>query len=850
MSTFPNEKLDTDLKRFIEVYGEDVYNAILKMIDGVHDEDVERIKEDYDDEDFNKLEKLIAGTLAGEELRLFKDEYGEFYNDFQGLFNKKVASRKSLPGTPYKKGDFIGQKYEVVDILGEGGCGIVYLVYDNRLDHLYALKTFKGDNEIIKDRFRKEAQVWVDLDKHPYLVKAIWVDEISGRLFIAMDWIAPEEEGSPNSLDAYLKHRPPDLPQSLRWAIQFCYGMEYAYSKGIKAHRDIKPANIMIDHNKTVKISDFGLAGIATPEKMAQKETATNLLQTMIGTSMGTPAYMPPEQFINAVACDERSDIYSFGIVLYQMASGGKLPFYADNPDYFWSALQHLHSEAQVPKLDSLLFPLIQRCLEKEPRKRYQSFRNMRTDLEVILKRLTGEVVTLPKREGIDSWEWNNKGVSLNSLSKYPGAIECFDKAINIDPLNSGAWNNKGISLRLLGRQREALSCYEKALKLNPSNARAWANKGDLLSGLGQLDDALECLNQALDIKPVDLYLISQIGGMLSMFKPADIRALCQKIVRLNLKPYNRDGLYNLGLCYLQLEDVDNALNLFLKAERLDENDSGVWYELMNIYFKKQSADNTLKYCDRLIDAHKYFDEAVKKKSLVLFNTGKKQQAISLLKSVLAKNDTFDLLWLTLSDLYEQAHDVNEALNAAKKSLQVLNMSKSKDSDKTAYLSKVIHDLSQKQANAGIPEIEQAIRNLKAAEIEYNKQKPHADAIRRLIQLYLNDGDKEKALHYCEMLIKTTNYITDFGNKAVVMSYFGDYAGAVGLLTDILQEWPHVDSLWYVLSNIHEQHKNYFEALKAAIKCRDILLGKENPDRQNLTDVKQKIEGLRKRNNL
>lgn len=408
-------------------------------------------------------------------------------------------------------------------------------------------------------------------------------------------------------------------------------------------------------------------------------------------------------------------------------------------------------------------------------------------------------------------------------------------------------WHNKGSSLRFLGRKREALSCCEKALKINPSNARALFNKGALLSELGQLDDALKCLDQALDITPVDLYLISQIGGMLSMFESSNIKALCEKIVRLNLKPYDRDGLYNLGLCYLQLEDIDNALSLFLEAEKLDENDSGIWYELMNIYYKKQDADNTLKYCGKLIDAHKYFDEAVNKKSLVFFNTGKEQQAINLLKSVLAENDSFDYLWLQLSSIYEQVHNVNEALNAAEKCLQALNASKSKDSNKIAYVSKVIHDLSQKQANAGIPEIEQAIQNLKAAEIEYNKQKPHADAIRRLIQLYLNDGDKEKALHYCEMLIKTTNYITDFGNKAVVMSYFGDYAGAVGLLTDILKEWPHVDALWYVLSNIHEQHKNYSEALKAAIKCRDILLGKENPDRQNLTDVEQKIEGLRKR---
>lgn len=762
--------------------------------------------------------------------------------------------------TPYKKGDFIGQKYEVYDILGMGGFGIVYLVYSHKFKSVYALMTFREEyiqDKEAQERFKKEAKIWIDLERHPYLVRAFFVDEISGRLFIELEYIAPGEDGF-NSLDGYLRYKPPDIEQSLRWGIQFCHGMEYAYSKGIRAHRDIKPANILIGVDKAVKITDFGIAGVIGNARIPgikidiRNNTVGFSCQTAEGRGFGTPTHMPPEQFTNAASCDERSDIYSFGIVLYQMPAHGNLPFLPELPRNnsddehirFWHDMHRLHSQAPVLRLNSPLFPIIQKCLEEEPNRRYRSFKDLRTELEVILKRQTGEVFRLQEIEDMGSWEWNNKGVSLNSLRKYQEAIECFDKAINVNPLNLGAWNNKGTSLRFLDRKQEALSCCEEALKINPSNARALFNKSALLSELGQLDDALQCINQALGIKPVDLYLISQIGGLLSVFEPVNIKALCEKIVRLNLKPYDRDGLYNLGLCYLQLEDIDNALRLFLETEKLDKDDSGIWFELMNIYYKKQSANNTIKYCDKLISAHKYYDEAVNKKSLVLFNTGKKQEAISLLKSVLSENDSFDYLWIQLSYMYEQVHDVNEALNAAKKCLQILNASKPKDSNKIAYVSKAIHDLSQKQANAGIPEIEQAIRNLKAAEIEYNKQKPHVDAVRRLIQLYLNDGDKEKALYYCEMLIKTTNYITDFGNKAVVMSYFGDYAGAVGLLTDILNEWPHVDSLWYVLSNIHEQHKNYSEALKAVMKCRDILLETQNPNRQNLIDVEQKIQIL------
>lgn len=307
---------------------------------------------------------------------------------------------ESIPKiTSLKKGDYIGQKYEVVAVLGEGGCGTVYLVYYNLHKQFYALKTFKGEylnSKPVRDRFRKEAQIWIDLDKHPYLVRAYWVEEIYGRLFIGMEFIAPIDKGGPNSLDEYLRKSPPNLNQSLLWAIQFCHGMEYAYSKGIKAHRDIKPANIMIDHTRSVRISDFGLAGIIdsgiiNSGEREQMKLSTNQYQTIVGTSMGTPAYMPPEQFIDVSACDERSDIYSFGIVLYQMVSKGQLPFNVENPNHYWAAMKHLHSESQIPTLDSLLFPHIQKCLAKDKGKRYQSFKELRLGLEKILTQLTGE---------------------------------------------------------------------------------------------------------------------------------------------------------------------------------------------------------------------------------------------------------------------------------------------------------------------------------------------------------------------------------------------------------------------------------------------------------------------------
>lgn len=181
-----------------------------------------------------------------------------------GVAPKPTPEQDLQPGAAYKKGDFIGQKYEVYGVLGKGGFGVVYLVYLHEVGGVFALKTFQDEflaDQEVRKRFHKEASVWVELGFHPYLVRAYFVDEVSGRLYIAMEYIVPNEEGL-NSLEGYLQRRPPDLAQSLRWAIQICHCMEYAYSKGVRAHRDLKPANIMITQDQTAMITDFGLAGV------------------------------------------------------------------------------------------------------------------------------------------------------------------------------------------------------------------------------------------------------------------------------------------------------------------------------------------------------------------------------------------------------------------------------------------------------------------------------------------------------------------------------------------------------------------------------------------------------------
>jgi serine/threonine protein kinase len=270
------------------------------------------------------------------------------------------------PFEPFKKGDVIGGEYLVHGTLGMGGFGVVLLTTDRETNQFCALKTFRDEflaDASTQEAFKKEALLWVNLEEHPFILVARWVVTFSGRLFVAMDYVAPDAEGRVNLADHLRSGKPIRTERAVEWAIQFCMGMEHANAHGIRCHRDIKPANILITGNGTLKIADFGLAAIAErrPElterqriieelcKNAGMEVAFtsqknpagqnrafiaqgqngefgfSIMQTEGKIMCGTPGYMAPEVY-RGEAVDVRSDIYTFGLVLWQMAAGSASP--------------------------------------------------------------------------------------------------------------------------------------------------------------------------------------------------------------------------------------------------------------------------------------------------------------------------------------------------------------------------------------------------------------------------------------------------------------------------------------------------------------------------------------------
>lgn len=266
--------------------------------------------------------------------------------------------------------------------------------------------------------------------------------------------------------------------------------MEHAYSRGLRAHMDIKPDNIMITPSSDVKITDFGLARMYQEISVEEKTRPC-----------GTPYWMPPEQFVSVKDAGPTNDIYSFGVVLFQMVTGGKLPFitHAQTTAELLQKMQKLHELEPVPKIDSDLYPVILRCMEKKPEGRYNSFGEIRLELETLYER-QGERQLKPSSKHAESaGDYYNIGYSYATLGDDERAIEFFDKALEQDSGDWKFWHEKAAALARLGLRDEALSHYDKASQINPSEAAPLWNKAITYIEMKRYEDAIAPLRSFVE---------------------------------------------------------------------------------------------------------------------------------------------------------------------------------------------------------------------------------------------------------------------------------------------------------------------------------------------------------------
>src|SRR5499433_380401 len=280
-------------------------------------------------------------------------------------------------------GDSIGH-YQVVSLLGVGGMGQVYLAEDAKLRRKVALKllptSYTRDESRLR-RFQQEARAASALN-HPNILTIHELGEVDGEQFIATEFVEGE------TLRERLQRAPLSLAETLDVAVQIAGALAAAHKAGI-VHRDIKPENIMLRHDGYVKVLDFGLAKLTEQPEPATQTAATENVDISSGLVLGTVKYMSPEQAAGRQV-DPRSDIFSFGVVLYEMLAG-RPPFAGKNTDELISTI--LKKEpAPLADVPEEAQRLISRALRKKKEDRYQTIEDVLADLKSLKDKTVSNV--------------------------------------------------------------------------------------------------------------------------------------------------------------------------------------------------------------------------------------------------------------------------------------------------------------------------------------------------------------------------------------------------------------------------------------------------------------------------
>ena len=272
----------------------------------------------------------------------------------------------------------IGQRllhYEIIEVLGQGGMGTVYQARDTRLNRLVALKVFARERILDADkrqRFIQEAQVASSLN-HPHIVTIYDIGQADGDWFIAMEYVP----GQP--LSKAIPYNGMPLDDVLRYAMQIADALACAHAAGI-IHRDLKPGNVMVSANGAAKLVDFGLAKLFAGPSWSDSDTAAIDLHTREGTVIGTAAYMSPEQ-AEGRDVDARTDVFSFGALLYEMATGQRA-FRGESAISTLASVLREDPRPMTAPVPRELERIVTRCLRKDPAKRFQSMADVRVVLE------------------------------------------------------------------------------------------------------------------------------------------------------------------------------------------------------------------------------------------------------------------------------------------------------------------------------------------------------------------------------------------------------------------------------------------------------------------------------------
>ena len=620
--------------------------------------------------------RLVRGGAAApdDKTRLAQEGY-------QSRLARDAANVQPDTNEFYKVGEKIGGHYEVAAI-HHGELGVVYGCFDHRTKLPRALKTVRArharDQQILS-LFESEATVWVSLEKHPYIVRAYLVERFNNLPYVITEYVRGPE-GMEGDLRGWLGHPRLTLPVAVAMALQIAQGMQHAVRKVPNlVHRDLKPGNILVNGDGKAMVTDFGLVHAAQ-------------------SGAGTPAYMSPEQW-RAVALDARSDIYSYGCILFEMFTAHRL--FPALTERDWERA-HLESSPAaltsiVPELPVEIDQFVRRCLEKDPAARPQSWDEIVAFFAEWYHRLTGNAVVLDFSSlALDVSEWINasysllnldryeemsqacdralaldqndwfiwwlKGVALAGCELYEESLMAFDRGLAIDQNRKTMWDSRGDSLSNLHRHQEAIEAYDCALAIDQNYPSAWYGKGTALFFLGRFEEAIQAYDRALTIDQnyVAAWFFKGIAlGRLDRHKDAIQaydRALAINQNYADAWCSKADALHALNRHEEAVQDYDRAL-------ALDQGNERVWGNKGNALWNLKRYEEAIQACDQALAIDHNCVDAWFNKGNALYCLKRYDEALQAYDRVLAINQNNAVAWcnkgITLYNLkrYSEAID-------------------------------------------------------------------------------------------------------------------------------------------------------------------------------------------------
>lgn len=454
----------------------------------------------------------------------------------------------------WEVGDVVDGRFEVIEIIGQGGMGIVYRVNHREWKLDMAVKmplTYLVADEASKARFIREAQTWVDLGLHPNIVQCWYVLELGGIPRVFMDYI---DGGSLKDWLTEGKVKPGEWDKILDLIIQACDGLGYAHELGVEVHRDVKPGNLLLTEEGDLLVTDFGIVKRAGMEEIEQN-TSTNKTArieeptiTETGSELGTPQYGAPEQWGGAKNADKRADIYALGGILFELCCGRRAFDDGSHAEPVHVLIgRHLSTPAPDPRQFNAAVPeslakIMLTCLEKDPAKRPASMLELRNELTRIHREIVGKNYRrmIPQAADLRSDALNNRAVSFLDLDREQEALISWDEALKLDAYHPESLYNRALLqwreckisdddvIRQLGEAKHVTkrsnfylgfihmerAAAEEAEKefleaLNDQelaeNTPLWRELGDARFAQEKYSEALEAYKKALELVPKDL---------------------------------------------------------------------------------------------------------------------------------------------------------------------------------------------------------------------------------------------------------------------------------------------------------------------------------------------------------